>query len=767
MKYRNSKPSSSKWRFIQFFFILSLLVALGLIVGLGRAILGDDVKQGLEHTLGEVYINITAFVLILCVLLLIYLAANSSALFLSDKSTKLKSLSIPWGITNEEYLFEAEYAVQESRLERAIELLFKIDSQDLNEEVNLLASRLARLKIEERQGTLNDDSRYARRNIISRDILVLISEAEKSLQTEGVINSTIRSYLLTRYEKRLSQKLAGRQPINLCISQNSLGTSKEISNYFITLHVDEIEGEIKKVYEQAKCRLLITGAPGAGKTVVMLQLVLSLLKENKKNTLPVLLNLATWQSSFVKLEVWLEEILPSELGVSKALGKKILHEYPLILLLDGLDEVNEADRISCLNAIGKIGVDARNSFVIASRQNEYSAIQKDAPVNLQVEISPLKINQIEQEIDKKIHDQPENLTFLSAIQTDSDLKEIVKTPFYLNVLQLLFSSRTSLSDLDLTTHSVEGKQKEIIWKFINTYLNESQKWDRKKALECLSFLASRMSQQNLVVFELRDLQYHWWGLPSRITRFGIGLVSGLVSSLIKGIVIGLVLGVFISLVMTIALSINKTLTIPVSIAAIMTIAAAMAFVIASILFGGFDEAFAIAFRNKTLPVIETKSRINWSWKSYWVNVQNEIMVILAGGLLLSLVTGLTIVLGGLTGLHIISLILFLVVFPFLFLMKGLIDLLDNDYLNLLQINGPYQRFYASMWSLHFSILQHFHLRYLLYKKGLIPWKLVDFLNDMTKQHILESDGGTWRFRHRIIQDHFTELWEEEYRGKRK
>ena len=59
-------------------------------------------------------------------------------------------------------------------------------------------------------------------------------------------------------------------------------------------------------------------------------------------------------------------------------------------------------------------------------------------------------------------------------------------------------------------------------------------------------------------------------------------------------------------------------------------------------------------------------------------------------------------------------------------------------------------------------MQKFHFSY---RKGLLPFRLVDFLNTMTERHILESDGATWRFRHKIIQDYFAELWEKEYEGK--
>ena len=31
---------------------------------------------------------------------------------------------------------------------------------------------------------------------------------------------------------------------------------------------------------------------------------------------------------------------------------------------------------------------------------------------------------------------------------------------------------------------------------------------------------------------------------------------------------------------------------------------------------------------------------------------------------------------------------------------------------------------------------------------------------MATRHFLETDGATWRFRHRLIQDYFAGMWEE-------
>ena len=88
--------------------------------------------------------------------------------------------------------------------------------------------------------------------------------------------------------------------------------------------------------------------------------------------------------------------------------------------------------------------------------------------------------------------------------------------------------------------------------------------------------------------------------------------------------------------------------------------------------------------------------------------------------------------------------------------SGFLAYLQDNNTSILQITHPYERFNASARVLHFSILQHKHLLYLLSKKGLLPYRLVAFLDAMVKQHILESDGATWRFRHGLLQKYFSE-----------
>ena len=126
--------------------------------------------------------------------------------------------------------------------------------------------------------------------------------------------------------------------------------------------------EIGEIFDRAHGRLLIVGLPGAGKTTLLLQLALELLKRAEAvpaalaagipaakaagtilRPIPVLLNLSAWRSELTTFDEWLKRILPNELGSSKALTEKIRAQISLVFLLDGLDEVPEPDRNSCLS----------------------------------------------------------------------------------------------------------------------------------------------------------------------------------------------------------------------------------------------------------------------------------------------------------------------------------------------------------------------------------------------------------------------------------
>ena len=714
----------------------------------------------------------------------------------------------------------AKKAISEADPLRALQELSKIKNRAIQIEVPFLKKRLSQYHQKTIRGAQNREEDQRTFNKINADIILFISQFEHQLEDDS-IKETIKDYLNQRYQKRLSQKLAGRQPINLRKLPSTKGTSEESSAIFVAYRREEIRDEITKVFSDSNGRLLIVGDPGVGKSTLLLQLELGLL-ESQIEAIPVILNLASWQRAFLTLESWLERILHAELGVNKALSQKILSDYSLVLLLDGFDEIPISERSSCLEAIGKYGANRRCKFVITSRIDEYVEISNDAPIFSQIEVGSLTIEQIESELEKQGYKEPEALPLLQAIQIDEGLKKIAQIPFYFNVLQFLFAHGKRIKDLNFSTKNEENRNRKVVEAFIGLVIEPSNKTKQKtkKTKEWLAFIANGMNQNNLVTLELVDLQYNWSEWPKGKLRIAwivnfinenalISMIIGLLVGLVKYILLDFKEGLTFGLITTILTFIvlvyyygdeekNTLYLFSSLIGGAIIVGLFSSFfgtiigVVFGILFGSILMLYLVAgnqcYRSKL--TIKTKDKINWSRSQFsneFIMIMNDSIIAavsffafsglllcpvliedpikissfsgnyfakIAALVILGLAVGtlLGIIIGSLGGL-------------LLGLFLGFYNQWDKNNIGIEQINTPYQRFMRSIRSFHFPIIMHIMLRYQLSQKGLIPIKFVTFLNEMADNHLLESDGATWRFRHRILQDYFAEMWKREYENE--
>jgi hypothetical protein len=54
-------------------------------------------------------------------------------------------------------------------------------------------------------------------------------------------------------------------------------------------------------------------------------------------------------------------------------------------------------------------------------------------------------------------------------------------------------------------------------------------------------------------------------------------------------------------------------------------------------------------------------------------------------------------------------------------------------------------------------MQHFVLRFVLWCKGVMPWRYVRFLDYATERLFLQRVGGRYRFLHESLRDHFAAM----------
>ena len=101
--------------------------------------------------------------------------------------------------------------------------------------------------------------------------------------------------------------------------------------------------------------LLILGAPGSGKTTMLLELTRQLIeraREDVTEPIPVVFNLSSWTNQLT-LSDWLARELNMIYAVPKKVASVWVNENKILLLLDGLDEVRRESRDKCVDAINK------------------------------------------------------------------------------------------------------------------------------------------------------------------------------------------------------------------------------------------------------------------------------------------------------------------------------------------------------------------------------------------------------------------------------
>ena len=674
--------------------------------------------------------------------------------------------------------------------------------------------------------------------------LYTLWEERDKLFVQGKLSSTpqnvsqksikkIRIGLYKRYDNRITNKLLDRLPINLVLKYSMEGTTTKAPLYDNkTIRSSKIKEELLSLFKKHRGRLLIVGEPGTGKTTLLLRLALLML-EREAYQIPIIINMATWRPRFSSIEAWFSELLPQE-GFTKGLVRQLIKENRLLPLFDGLDEIATENRRSCLEVIGKYGKNQNRRYVICSRIEEYIQ-SSDAPVYCQVMIKPLTLKHIKTGLMEL--NSPEVKGILDAIRKDKLLADAIRTPFYLNIVQLLFSSMKSWDELRFYENSVEKRKQEIVAKFVkettntfsNRYSDQANKW--------LAFLADRMNQNELVTFELVNLQYNWSDLSKGQIRS---------AKLLNGFVNHSVLGIFKLLAYVFSLAplygIIRWLTDDSknNIDLINSIEHAFFYGIGLAVAGGSIYGLIKGLLGE-IGEIKTKDRINWSRPELKGIIKPVLKFNLVFGVVIGIIGGLDREAGDLSIPVILSLVLWIFAFlgeewgigrygnrvlnilsyPFRLFIRLLVNLgkgfgfgimltflififinlgrelalepvrsIKNDlvkgvvegfflgilitiyvFLNqiiyflpnqientqsYLQIKKPYQRFYGSIRLFYFSILQYFHIKYILCKKGLLPKRLVNFLDEATKNNILESEGGSWRFRHRILQDYFVD-----------
>src|SRR5262249_8882800 len=154
---------------------------------------------------------------------------------------------------------------------------------------------------------------------------------------------------------------------------------------------------IHAVFDDLAGELLILGAPGAGKTTMLLELARDLLERAQHDAahpIPVVFNLSTWAAQHPPINTWLVDELSKRYDVPRKIGQAWVDGGTILPLLDGLDEVALDQRAACVEAINAYhGAHGPLRLVVCSRSAEYELLAVRLQFQGAVVIQPLAMDQ--------------------------------------------------------------------------------------------------------------------------------------------------------------------------------------------------------------------------------------------------------------------------------------------------------------------------------------------------------------------------------------
>ena len=306
--------------------------------------------------------------------------------------------------------------------------------------------------------------------------------------------------------------------------------------------------------------LLILGEPGSGKTITLLQLAEKLVRQTEQDLtkpIPVVFNLSSWGQKQQTIERWLIEEFKDKYQVPKTWSEAWIQKEQLILLLDGLDEVEQRQRNACVKSLNQfIATHNVAEMVVCSRVKDYQALSDRLQLSSAICIKPLSSKHVYNFLTKA----GDSLAGLKQLlQSDQELEQFAQTPLILNIMSLAYQD-WSIEDLLQQFNTGEDRYRHLFDSYIQRMLRHrtltksgkkknSAKYPQEKVLQWLSWLAKMMISESKIIFLIEKMQPTLLQNRSkRISyRIWIFLSSGLIFGLIFGLSFGLIKGLINSL----------------------------------------------------------------------------------------------------------------------------------------------------------------------------------------------------------------------------
>jgi len=575
--------------------------------------------------------------------------------------------------------------------------------------------------------------------------------------------------------------------------------------------------KIVDVFDQMNRALLILGEPGSGKTTMLLELArdtIARAEEDPTQPIPVVFNLSSWAEKRQPIAEWLVEELNTKYHIPKRIAQPWVENDDLLLLLDGLDEVEAEHRDACTEAINNFRQEhGLAPIAVCSRAADYEALATCLRLQGAVGLRPLTSEQIDQYLAGA---ESEPMAVSRMLRRDAALQELAQSPLMLSVMALVYR------ELSVEAMPVSGpeRRRRLFDAYVERMLKQrgtGRQYPSQQAVHWLAWLAHQMSQHAQAEFFIEGMQPCW--LPSRSQRLlynvgvrlvgvvafvlayamgsvlGCALTGETVDVVLAGLAFGLVAG--LAFVLPSALPVGLPAGLAVGLSAGLTAVLVGAFLgsggglIAGLVFGLPAGLAGLGVADKDR--IEIAEMVSWSWKkAIWGGIIG-LAAGLTGGLVFELVVGQAVSLVDELAIGLPAGLAFMLALGLSRSEAVERRTRPNQGIRRSARNAIWVGGTALSASVLFGVpigilegalskglafglfiglpigltaglavggcacIQHGMLRFILYRSGHIPRDLAHFLDSATDCVFLRKVGGGYIFVHRLLLEHFAAL----------
>lgn len=288
---------------------------------------------------------------------------------------------------------------------------------------------------------------------------------------------------------------------------------------------------IGAVFEEMHRSLLILGEPGSGKTTTLLDLArVALLRAegDPSEPIPAVFNLASWAERRLPLADWLCEELRNKYQIPPGIAQPWIMHDELMLLLDGLDQVQAAHQGDCVKAINAFIDQHLVAIAVCCRASEYQALGAPLSVRGAVTLQPLSVEQIQRFLAAAgLQKSP----FGEELAQDPVLQQLAQSPLMLSIMTLAYRESPTGSEAAQVMQP-DDRRKQIFDFYVAQMLARrtgGASYSPAQSEHWLACLAQGMVQHGQVQFLIENLQPTWLARRSdrRVYAVGYRVLGGL------------------------------------------------------------------------------------------------------------------------------------------------------------------------------------------------------------------------------------------------